>query len=109
MVSLSVLDLYSPPMFESSSVREEPVLPSEPCLLILSRRKAVPEVSRVSCLDPALMNTPTPARFEFEDSVATLIPLLMVVILKSLTLLSGSGISPNGNSPKFSRIGALEN
>jgi hypothetical protein len=28
---------------------------------------------------------------------------------KGLTYLRGSGISPNGNSPKFDRIGSFEN
>jgi hypothetical protein len=55
------------------------------------------------------MKHPTEASYVGQDSVATLIPLLRVVIWKGLEYLRGSGIFPNSRSPKFFKIGALEN
>lgn len=74
-----------------------------------SRKWAAPDVSSVSFLLPAPMNTPTADIGVGHVSVHTLIPFERVVTLNGLTYFNGSGISPKGSSPKFYIIGALEN
>lgn len=75
-----------------------------------SRKWAAPEVSNVSFLLPAPINTPTTARGDVPlRYVHTLMPFEITVVSIARSYLSGSGISPGGKSPKFLRIGSLLN
>jgi len=107
--SLSECAEYYPPMFSTSAANYVFDLLFVPFKAIFYKRYEVPVVERSSFLDPALTYTPIFANLPFIYSEHTVIPFVRVVELKGLTYLSGSGISPNGRSPKLSLTGSFEN
>lgn len=107
--SLSDLALQMAPKFSTFSNYSLLVIELVPLKAIFWVKYDAPVVPRVSCLDPLPTYTPTFEVAPRTFSVQTRIPFESVVDWNGLTNLSGSGISPNGRSPKVSWIGAFEN